>query len=283
MTASARTGIFTSCIRCKGGEAMSRPLFVKVGGDQKRASQTYLKKDGEWRTGRLPFVKVGGAWEHTHDFRDYQYFGPATCVLGTHYRYNCPCGAHGDMISYGDALGHSYGGWVTDIEPTCMTEGFKSAACTRCGASVQVSLGFDLNNHEALSDFVTVRPSTCVEQGSEYALCSACSNGVTLALPIDPNNHERTHPSGYIHGLGEHTVDDICDDCNEVVSSVTERCTLVANGNYRDNGDGATHMVMGTCTVCGGEYFMKTDEEHSSVWSPENGGAWKCIYCSHIS
>lgn len=89
---------------------MARPLFVKVASAQKPADEFYIKKDGNWKQGRLIYKKVNGEWCHEHDYRDNTYISEATCQNGATYRSDCPCGNHGNTFTSGDVNPNNHTG-----------------------------------------------------------------------------------------------------------------------------------------------------------------------------
>lgn len=75
--------------------------------------------------------------EHVHSYSTATV--SATCTDKGYKMHTCSCGdTYRD--SYTDALGHSYGSWVTTKEPTATEEGQKTRSCSRCGARDTASI-----------------------------------------------------------------------------------------------------------------------------------------------
>lgn len=56
----------------------------------------------------------------------------ATCTTSREYYYSCECGLAGEKTFFsGNPLGHSFGEWVTELEPTDDTDGIRVRVC-RC-------------------------------------------------------------------------------------------------------------------------------------------------------
>ena len=59
----------------------------------------------------------------------------ADCVNPAVYYKSCECGLASatETFTYGEPLGHNYGEWIVDTEPTLLVEGTKHHVCSRCG------------------------------------------------------------------------------------------------------------------------------------------------------
>ena len=77
---------------------------------------------------------------HTYDkqeTKDEYLFSNATCTVKARYHYSCECGEAGALtFEHGEALGHSWGEYVSDGNATYTADGTKTAQCTRTGCSV---------------------------------------------------------------------------------------------------------------------------------------------------
>ena len=69
--------------------------------------------------------------EHYHSFGAWQVYSEADCDSACVERRNCSCGAYEER-TVGDPLGHAYGDWVVEAEPTYNTEGSQYRECSRC-------------------------------------------------------------------------------------------------------------------------------------------------------
>ena len=69
---------------------------------------------------------------HTHSYKST--VTAPTCTAKGYTTYQCSCGdSYKD--SYTEALGHSYGDWVTTREATTEEEGLQTRTCSRCGGT----------------------------------------------------------------------------------------------------------------------------------------------------
>lgn len=69
--------------------------------------------------------------EHHHSFGAWQVYSEADCDSACVERRYCSCGAYEER-TVGDQLGHAYGDWVVEAEPTYNTEGSQYRECSRC-------------------------------------------------------------------------------------------------------------------------------------------------------
>ena len=63
-----------------------------------------------------------------------------TCTEQGYTTHTCKICGRTYKDSYTDALGHSFGDWVTDVEATCNTEGHQYRVCDRCGEKEEQSI-----------------------------------------------------------------------------------------------------------------------------------------------
>lgn len=174
-----------------------------------------------------------------------------TCTEQGYTILNCSvCGYNNFIHSYTDALGHSFGEWVTSTEPTCTTMGEKSRVCAECGlieSQVISSLG-----HDYSIEWTVDKEPTCTEDGSKSHHCSRCDSKseVTVITTI-----------GHLYGCWmtnrEPTCTEpgskqkVCSACGDVITEIiSETGHIVVK-------DAA---VEATCTTTG-----KTEGSHCSV------------------
>lgn len=69
---------------------------------------------------------------HTHSYKST--VTAPTCTAKGYTTYQCSCGDN-YRDNYTEALGHSYGDWVTTREATTEEEGQQTRTCSRCGAT----------------------------------------------------------------------------------------------------------------------------------------------------
>lgn len=75
---------------------------------------------------------------HTHSYKST--VTAPTCTAKGYTTYQCSCGDN-YRDNYTEALGHSYGDWVTTREATTEEEGQQTRTCSRCGATETRSIG----------------------------------------------------------------------------------------------------------------------------------------------
>ena len=142
--------------------------------------------------------------KHNHTFGDWEIFKEPSCSEYGIERRFCSCGdvqekkidktqhIEGEWIVYTEtnekilscsACGktlkietlenhtHSYGEWITTVEPTCTVGGVMTRTC-RCGSKEEKAIG--TGNH-SFGEWEVERESTCVEKGvmSRYCNCGA--------------------------------------------------------------------------------------------------------------
>lgn len=142
--------------------------------------------------------------KHTHTFGEWELFKESSCSEYGIERRFCACGemqekkndridhTEGEWIVYTEANEkvlfcsvcgkrlkvetleshtHSYGEWVTTVEPTCSEGGVMTRTC-RCGAKEEKAIS--TGNH-SFGDWAVERESTCTEKGimSRYCDCGA--------------------------------------------------------------------------------------------------------------
>lgn len=105
--------------------------------------------------------------EHIHAYAD-SVVKP-TCTDAGYTNYICACG-DSFTDSHVDALGHSWGQWVTTKEPTTDAEGEQTRTCDRCGATDHQTINRlpPVHTHEYKKSRVAV---SCTESGYTLYTC----------------------------------------------------------------------------------------------------------------
>jgi hypothetical protein len=101
--------------------------------------------------------------------------------------------------------------WVTELEPTCISDGYKDEWCLDCTELINTEI-IPATGHPAGEWTIDVEP-TCVEEGSKHRICSACSELLTEVILA--NGHDYST---------EWTVD-IAPTCTEE-GSKSHHCTV---------------------------------------------------------
>lgn len=105
-----------------------------------------------------------------------------TCTESGHYQGTCPR-CYQDYNDTIPALGHDWGEWVTSIEPTVSTVGYRYHVCNRDGCGYREGEDIPkLHTHTWDSGVVTQKP-TAAEPGVRTYTCTVCGQTRTEAIP----------------------------------------------------------------------------------------------------
>ena len=98
-----------------------------------------------------------------------------TCTAQGYTTHTCSVCGDSYKDAYTNALGHSYGSWVTDKAATCSAAGTETRTCSRCQnkeTRTVAALG------HAESEWIIDRDATCTASGSKHTECTRC--GITM-------------------------------------------------------------------------------------------------------
>jgi len=124
--------------------------------------------------------------EPEHKFGDWQ-ITPATCEdTGLKVR-SCPCGTLHEEEEL-PATGHSFGDWVTVLEPECETKGLEKRSC-HCGETEENELP---ETGHSYGDWVNVNEPDCDSEGLKKRTCP-CGD---VDEEIIPPTHKLIHHPG---------------------------------------------------------------------------------------
>lgn len=105
-----------------------------------------------------------------------------TCTESGHYQGTCPR-CYQDYNDTIPALGHDWGEWVTSIEPTVSTVGYRYHVCNRDGCGYREGEDIPkLHTHTWDAGVVTQKP-TAAEPGVRTFTCTVCGQTRTEAIP----------------------------------------------------------------------------------------------------
>ena len=180
----------------------------------------------------------------------------ATCTASgwTEYTYCSVCKAElSGKRTEVPALGHSWGEWQIDPEPTCIAEGKQQHTCARCGITEEQTL--PATGHTPHTDPGT--PATCTESGwTDHIYCEICETVLEpYQVEIPALGHDRgewqilEEPSCMDEGMRQHT----CARCGETAQ---EPIAATGHTSVTVSGTPATCTESGTtdyekCSVCG--------------------------------
>ena len=114
----------------------------------------------------------------------------ATCLTAGSYDEVIYCRICGEEISRTyeteDALGHDFGEWTTEEDPTCIVPGVKRRTCRRagCGAEEEESIPATGVHQAANPERENEVAATCLGEGSYYEVvyCSSCGEEISRAF-----------------------------------------------------------------------------------------------------
>lgn len=105
-----------------------------------------------------------------------------TCTESGHYQGTCPR-CYQDYNDTIPALGHDWGEWVTSIEPTVSTVGYRYHVCNRDGCGYREGEDIPkLHTHTWDAGVVTQKP-TATEPGVRTYTCTVCGQTRTETIP----------------------------------------------------------------------------------------------------
>lgn len=105
-----------------------------------------------------------------------------TCTESGHYQGTCPR-CYQDYNDTIPALGHDWGEWVTSIEPTVSTVGYRYHVCNRDGCGYREGEDIPkLHTHTWDAGVVTQKP-TVAEPGVRTYTCTVCGQTRTETIP----------------------------------------------------------------------------------------------------
>ncbi len=141
-----------------------------------------------------------------HSFGDWIINVDPDCVTGGSKMHRCIKCNFVENESV-DAKGHSWSGWVTISELSCTTDGVKRRTCTVCGLTDD---DIQLTNGHTWGEWTVSKEPDCVNQGERSHSCTVC--GVSKTENTDPVGHkwivnDTTDENGWIV-----TAEPTCDE-----------------------------------------------------------------------
>lgn len=226
------------------------------------------------------------ATEHVHTYSST--VTSPTCTADGFTTYTCSCG-----YSYNSnptpALGHTWGEWVVDKEPTTTETGSRSRKCTVCGETETEELDILPPATEHIHNYrAEVHQPSCTEAGYTVYTCD-CGNSYT-ADQVDPLGHT----------WGEWIVDvqptqtepgsrhRVCSVCRE---TETESIAPIPPESSTHTHHFETTVVPATCTEsgytlhkcseCGDSFQTDATKPLGHSWVADAGGSTHtCSVCN---
>ena len=200
---------------CLTAGSYDEVIYCRICGEE--ISRTYETEDalghdfGEWTTAEAPTCTVPGVRRRTCRREGcsaeeeesipatgvHQASAPvrenevaATCLgEGSYYEvvYCSSCGEEMSRTSGTEAaLGHDFGEWTTEEDPTCIVPGVKRRTCRRsgCGAEEEESIPATGVHQAANPERENEVAATCLGEGSYYEVvyCSSCGEEISRAF-----------------------------------------------------------------------------------------------------
>lgn len=107
---------------------------------------------------------------------------------------------------------HSYGGWVTTVQPTCTMLGIMKRICSLCGHVDTAKIESLRHDYE---DVITTEP-TCLTSGVKTSTCKRCGIVTTSYIPHLGHDWDkgfvRIEPTCTTNGVRRHT----CTRCGDI-------------------------------------------------------------------
>ena len=125
---------------------------------------------------------------HTHSYTS-ETIAP-TCASKGYTKLSCKCGDI-KKENYTNALGHSFGDYITELNATCAKEGKQVRTCTRCGKREEKVVS---KTSHTFGNWVTTKQPTTASKGQKQRTCSVCGYAETQDIAKLPaQQHTMTY------------------------------------------------------------------------------------------
>lgn len=207
-----------------------------------------------------PPAASGGQEVHRHQYSAVQ--TAPTCVAQGYTTYTCSCGAS-YTDGYRDALGHTYGPWVTEIQPTTAAAGRQTRTCSRCGHTESSTLPQLVSTAEFAQDVVALvnaqRRSAGLSPLTELASLDdfAQTRSREIATRFDHVRPDGSNPLSYVLQAGYHTAGENIAEGFSSPEAVVEG--WMNSPSHRANilSPDFSYIGVGHCTVDGQDYWVQ--------------------------
>lgn len=109
---------------------------------------------------------------------------------------------------------HSYGEYVTEIEPSCKTLGKEVATCS-CGSKKERTLPFTGHQY---SEWNITKPATCSEIGEKVKVCALCGDEVRTSISATGHQFGEWETEKEPNCIQEGNKKRVCNTCGAVES-----------------------------------------------------------------
>ena len=114
-----------------------------------------------------------------------------TCITDGYTTYTCERCGDSYKSDYTDALNHTYTNYVSDNNATCTHDGTKTAKCDRCGEDDTIADIGSMLEHTYIWEVVS--KATYTQNGLEQKICSDCNKvAETKIIPMLKDERETT-------------------------------------------------------------------------------------------
>ncbi len=192
--------------------------------------------------------------EHTHSYTS-SVTAP-TCTEKGFTTYTCSCGdTYVDDPT--DALGHSYGEWVTTKAATCTEVGTETRTCTICGETETREIPIAAHQYKSV-----VTPPTRTEKGYTTHTCTVCGSASYVDNYTNPTGttglsyKTNTDGSITITGYGSATDEDVIIYSTYYVldsagNTSSKMVTAIAAGAFMNNDKIKSFAIPASVTTIG--------------------------------
>lgn len=170
---------------------------------------------------------------------------------------------------------HSYGEYVTEIEPSCKTLGKEVATCS-CGSKKERTLPFTGHQY---SEWNITKPATCSEIGEKVKVCALCGDEVRTSISATGHQFGEWETEKEPNCIQEGNKKRVCNTCGAVESESIPAHNYVESSRNDATCESAGYIEY-KCDRCGKKYKEAFGEAAGHNWqSATCTASKKCKTC----
>lgn len=170
---------------------------------------------------------------------------------------------------------HSYGEYVTEIEPSCKTLGKEVATCS-CGSKKERTLPFTCHQY---SEWNITKPATCSEIGEKVKVCALCGDEVRTSISATGHQFGEWETEKEPNCIQEGNQKRVCNTCGAVESESIPAHNYVESSRNDATCESAGYIEY-KCDRCGKKYKEAFGEAAGHNWQSATCTApKKCKTC----
>lgn len=176
-----------------------------------------------------------------------------------------------------DPVAHTYDSGVVTEPATCTHQGTMQLTCVSCGQHRNQAVA---KTAHIPGETVYVQQPDCSHEGTCTATCTQCNvMFITEILPMnhDHDLHETVTKEATCSELGEGILQ--CSRCDYQESCTYEKLPHVYDVKVKEPTCRSFGWEMGTCVVCGDEYYHMGQSQGFHNFEYVGGGYKECSYC----